>query len=226
MTGKLSIVATPIGNLEDITLRALRTFKECDVVLCEDTRVTRKLLSHYEISAPTESYHTHSSGGKSEKIMALLEAGKHLALVTDAGTPGISDPGSELVRLVREKMPEVRIESVPGASALSAALSIAGLTNHQFVFRGFIPHKKGRETMLTAMATGDMPNIAYESTHRITKTIEWLAAHYPEVRVTIVREISKLFEEVLTGAPAEILEMFQSDTNKTKGEFVLIVENL
>ena len=166
--GKLSVVATPIGNLEDITLRALRTLKEADVVACEDTRETRKLLSRYEIGTPTVSFHANSGVVGFSKIISLLREGKQVALVCDAGTPGVSDPGLELVSQVREELKdEVRIETIPGASALAAALSIAGMRAATFTFYGFLPLKKGREKLMKEIAASSRASVFYESPHRI-----------------------------------------------------------
>lgn len=171
----LYIVATPIGNLEDLTLRALRILKEVDFILCEDTRVTSKLLQHYEIKTPTISYHQHSNLHKVDRVLALLEEGKNLALVTDAGTPGISDPGGMLVQAVLEKFDdEVKVESVPGASAVTAALSISGIAADKFVFLGFPPHKKGRQTFIMKIIESEYPVVVYESKHRIIKFLEEL----------------------------------------------------
>ncbi len=176
----LYIVATPIGNLEDITLRALRVLSEVDFILCEDTRVTRKLLEHYNIKTPTVSYHQHSDLKKTEYILVLLSEGKNLALVSDAGTPGISDPGGKLVQKVFEKFSaqggktEVSVESVPGPSAVTAALSISGIPTDKFIFLGFPPHKKGRQSFLDKIAESEYPVIVYESKHRIVKFLEEL----------------------------------------------------
>ena len=165
----LFVVATPIGNLEDLSFRAVRILKEADYVLCEDTRVTRNLLAHYDIKTATVSYHQHSGLSRTGQIVGWLKEGKKLALVSDAGTPGISDPGSALVELVRKECgDEVLIESVPGPSALGAALSIAGVGCDRFLFLGFLPHKKGRQTMLKEIAASDYPAVVYESTRRIT----------------------------------------------------------
>ena len=147
MIGKLFVVATPIGNLEDITLRAVRVLGEVDVVFCEDTREGRKLLSHFNIQKPLDSFHARSAESKSDRIVSLLEEGKNLALISDAGTPGISDPGVALISKIREILPEVEIMAIPGASALTAALSISGIPTDEFIFYGFLPHKKGRETL-------------------------------------------------------------------------------
>jgi len=171
----LYIVATPIGNLEDISLRALRILGEVDFILCEDTRVTRRLLSYYKIRTPTISYHQHSKLPKVEQILGLLARGKDLALVSDAGTPGISDPGGKLVQAVLEKFGEnIKIESVPGPSAVTAALSISGIPTDKFVFMGFPPHKKGRQTFLQKVMENEWPAVLYESKHRILKLLEEL----------------------------------------------------
>lgn len=223
---KLSVVATPIGNLEDITLRALRILKEADMVLCEDTRVTKKLLSHYSITTPTLSYHAHSKLTKLDKIVELLESGKHVALVTDAGTPGVSDPGSVLVMHVREKIPDTKIEVIPGASALTTAISLSGFPIHEFLFLGFLPHKKGRSTLLREIAETKRTVVLYESTHRIVKLLSSLHEIMPVRRVLLARELTKLHEEVLAGTPDELLNIFKEHPVKTKGEFVVIIETL
>lgn len=216
-SGTLSVVATPIGNMEDITLRALRILKECDVVACEDTRTTKKLLTKYDIHTPTISYHSHSGEAKIEKILALLEEGKHVALVTDAGTPTISDPGSFLVE--RARAIGARIEAIPGAAALTSALSISGLHAHEFVFVGFLPQKKGRKTALDAINNEERVVVLYESTHRIAKLLEELHGR----RVTVVKEITKLNEAVFIGEAEEILTRMNHEPVLKKGEFVVIV---
>lgn len=171
----LYIVGTPIGNLEDISLRALRILNEVDFILCEDTRVTKKLLSHYKINTPTISYHQHTGESKVEYLINLLRQGKSLALVADAGTPGISDPGGKLVQAALEEFGDtIKIESVPGPSAVTAALSISGIPTDKFVFMGFPPHKKGRQTFLNKMAVSEFPVVVYESKHRIIKFLEEL----------------------------------------------------
>ncbi len=224
---KLSVVATPIGNLEDVTLRALRILKEADVIACEDTRTSKKLLSHYDIHTPLTSFHTHSGERGFAKILALLEDGKHVALVCDAGTPGVSDPGLELVSVVRERLPEVIVEAIPGASALTAALSIAGLRAASFTFYGFLPLKKGRETLFKEIAANERASIFYESPHRILKTLESLKkALSDNRRVGLFRELTKMHEEAIVGRPDELLAVLGADTNKQRGEFVVIVETL
>ncbi len=221
-TGKLSIVATPIGNLEDITYRAVRTLSECDYVLCEDTRVTGVLLKHYRIGAKLKRYDAHASDAVHERVLADLVAGQHVALVSDAGTPGVSDPGVRLVSQVRA-MSEVVIEAIPGPSALTAALSIAGMSGNQFSFLGFVPHKKGRQTFFAGVAEYRHPVIFFESTHRITKTITSISELYPEYVLTIARELTKLHEEVIVGTPAEVLAVLEKEPVKQKGEFVVIL---
>lgn len=218
--GKLSLVATPIGNLEDITLRALRTLKECDYVLCEDTRVTGKLLHHYEIKNKMHRYDAHTSESAHHQILDDLAEGKHIALVSDAGTPGISDPGVLLIQRAREA--DVLIEAIPGASAVTTAVSLAGIAGNQFSFLGFIPHKKGRETLFKSLATFPHPTVFFESTHRILKTLQSLNEHYPDSTIYVGRELTKMHEEMLVGTPAEIIAIIEAAPVKQKGEFVII----
>ncbi len=225
--GTLSIVATPIGNLEDITLRALRTLKECDVIYAEDTRVISKLLARYEVKKPLQRLDAATESKKAEEVAARLEAGERVVYVSDAGTPGISDPGSRLVAAVREQVLKsdfnTKIEAIPGPSALTAALSIAGIDTTAFMFIGFLPHKKGRQTALKALATRDVPTVLYESPHRIKKLLEELAALGVE-RVTIARELTKVHEELISGTPAELQAHFAAHPDAVRGEFVVIVE--
>lgn len=221
----LYIVGTPIGNLEDITLRALRTLKEVRVILCEDTRVTKRLLEKYEIAGKQLcAYNEQKSGVTAEKVIAFLEEGKNIALVSDAGTPGISDPGSLLVQKVTAVLPELKIETVPGPSALTAALSVAGVPVHDFIFLGFLPHKKGRETLFKEIAASERAVFFYESPHRILKMFESLQKFAPEKRITICRELTKIHEEVKSGTPAELLEFFKNNAEKVRGEFVVIIQ--
>lgn len=220
LEGTLSLVATPIGNLEDITLRALRTLRECDYVLCEDTRVTGKLLYHHEIKAKMHRYDAHTSVHAHEQIIKDLAEGKHIALVSDAGTPGISDPGVLLIQQAREA--GVHIEAIPGASAVTTVVSLAGIAGNQFSFLGFIPHKKGRETFFRGLATYDHPTVFFESTHRILKTLESLGTVYPQATIIIGRELTKLHEELLVGTPAKLLEILTTTPVKQKGEFVIM----
>src|SRR3989344_2140156 len=226
-----SVVATPIGNMGDITLRALETLKNVDVVLCEDTRVTRKLLDRYSIQAHTLSYHSHSSIQKVDDIVSQLKKGNNIALVSDAGTPGISDPGAELVRRIRNEMQveishgELKIESIPGPSALTAALSIAGVSAGDFTFLGFLPHKKGRETLFKEIAASKRSMVFYESPHRIGKTLNSLVEHLAgtDKKVVICRELTKIFEEVVSGSADMVRTYFTSNPEKIRGEFVIIV---
>ncbi|MEI6660137.1 MAG: 16S rRNA (cytidine(1402)-2'-O)-methyltransferase [bacterium] len=222
-TGTLYIVATPIGNLEDITLRALRILREVDVILCEDTRTTARLLQKYDIHTKTMSYHAHSTKGKESAIIRMLRDGKNLALVSDAGTPCISDPGVLLVESVRRELPESPVVPIPGASALVSALCASGISASEFVFLGFLPHKKGRETLFKEIASSLRINVFYESTHRILKTLESLDKFAPESKVMIAREITKQFEEFVSGKPVELLEYFNTNKDKQRGEFVVIV---
>ncbi len=223
--GRLSVIATPIGNLEDITLRALRTLGEVEYVLCEDTRVTGKLLSHYEIKVPMKRYDAHASEAVHEAILDDLEAGKHIALVSDAGTPGVSDPGVFLVARIRKELPTLRIDAVPGVAALTAAFSIAGISGNEFVFLGFIPHKKGRETFFKKIPDYGMPVVFYESVHRIIKTLTSLKVHLPvDARVTVARELTKFHEEVVQGTPEEVHQYFQDHPDHVRGEFVVLVD--
>jgi 16S rRNA (cytidine1402-2'-O)-methyltransferase len=239
--GRLSVIATPIGNLEDITLRALRVFKEVDYVLCEDTRVTGKLLSHYEIKVKLKRYDAHASEKVHADILDDLKEGKHIALVSDAGTPGVSDPGVFLVARVRKENPDVRIDAIPGASALTAAFSIAGIMGNSFIFLGFVPQKKGRETFFKSLSSYDVPVIFYESPHRIMKTLESLKEHLgansatsprpglgevAEYRITIARELTKMHEEVVQGSSEEVLSYFTENSDHIRGEFVVLVSKV
>lgn len=219
----LYIVATPIGNLEDITLRALRILKEVSVIFCEDTRTTHVLLNKYDIRTGTESFHSQSPLSKMDRIQALLEEGKDIALVSDAGTPGISDPGMLLVSEIRKRLPEVSVIAIPGASALTAAISVAGKPLHEFTFLGFLPHKKGRQTLFEEMKASERPFVFYESPHRIEKTLESLKGSGKVV--TILREITKVYESYVSGTAEEVLESFVKNPQSLRGEFVVIVNN-
>ncbi len=220
---KFYVIATPIGNLGDITLRAIETLKNVDLILCEDTRTTKHLLDKYEISKPTMSYHAQSKLSKTDKIFELLKEGKDLALVSDAGTPGISDPGAMLISQIKENMPEVEVVPIPGVSAVITALSASGLPTHEFTFLGFLPHKKGRETLFKEIASAERTMVFYESPHRILKTLESLIKFCPNKRVCVARELTKIYEEFKTGTPEEILEYFTKNKDKVRGEFTVIV---
>lgn len=218
--GTLSIVATPIGNLEDITLRALRTLKEADVIYAEDTRVTAKLLAKYEIKKPVFRLDEAKEMIKAKEIIERLEAGESVAYVSDAGTPGISDPGARLVAAVREAGHAA--VAIPGASALTAALSIAGISSEEFVFLGFLPHKKGRQTALRGIVAEGRAIVLYESPHRILKLLEELEV-LGDRRIVIARELTKVYEEVLAGSAYE-LRMRLDTAGSARGEFVVIVD--
>jgi 16S rRNA (cytidine1402-2'-O)-methyltransferase len=214
---KLYIVATPIGNLEDITLRALRILKKVDLILCEDTRVTRKLLDRYGIKLPLESYHQHSKLQKTAKIIELLKSGKNLALVSDSGTPGISDPGNKLISEIKDL---AEIIPIPGPSAIISAASISGFPMDKFVFLGFPPHKKGRQKFFTELAEYKYPVVIYESPHRIIKTLKELKTH-GEFDIVVGRELTKQFETIYRGRAEEIIIKLEKEG--PKGEFVVAV---
>lgn len=219
----LYVVATPIGNLEDLTLRARRILGEVDVIFAEDTRVSRKLLAHYDIHIPLESLNARTEEQKIEDVLVALQDGNSIAYVTDAGTPTISDPGARLVRAVRAK--GFNVFAVPGPSALTAALSVAGVPASRFLFLGFLPHKKGRETLFEEIAVSKYTTVFFESPHRILKTLTSLAAHLAEGRrVVLAKELTKIHEEVLSGAPSELLQRLTEEPDLQKGEFVVIVE--
>jgi len=219
------VVATPIGNLEDITLRAIRILKEVDLILCEDTRVAKILLDHHSIKTPTASYHAHSKTSKKDFILDFLEKGKNLALVSDAGTPAISDPGVLIISQIIEKFKKgVKIIPIPGPSALIAALSASGLPASEFLFLGFLPHKKGRETLFKEIAVSKRTVIFYESPHRLMKTLESLnKCLKPDRKVVIARELTKIYEEFVQGNADAVLKYFEKNKDKVRGEFVVIV---
>jgi len=218
--GTLYLVATPIGNLEDITLRALRVLQECDVVAAEDTRRTGQLLKHFEIRKPLLSYFQFNEAKRSEEILGRLGRGEKVALVTDAGTPGISDPGERVVRAALAG--GFRVEAVPGACALIAALTASGLPSDEFHFIGFLPHKSGqRRQQLEALKEFAGTLVLYESPYRIAKLLAQLNEVFPERRVVLARELTKKFEEFLRGTPGELLEVLEK--RSLKGEFVVLV---
>ena len=220
--GKLYIIPTPIGNLEDITLRAIRTLKEVDLILAEDTRTSSVLLRHYEITTKTISHHKFNEHEAVKKIVQEISDGKNIALISDAGTPGISDPGYLLVHLCVEN--NIVVETLPGATAFVPALVNSGFPINEFVFIGFLPQKKGRETKLREISPEKRTMILYESTYRILKTLEQLGKIFPERKVSVSREISKKFEETVRGSFKEVFDHF---TNKiAKGEFVIVISGL
>lgn len=220
--GKLSIVGTPIGNLGDLTFRALWNMKECTCIYAEDTRVISKLLSHYGLQKSLFRLDAATEAKKMKEVADRLEAGEHICYVSDAGTPGISDPGARLVAYVRESLPDVTIESIPGPSSLTAALSIAGLSSDAFAFLGFLPHKKGRQTAVKEIAQSPYPVVLFESPHRIQKLLSELESVGVE-RVGIGRELTKLHEEYIVGTPAEMATSLKK-RKAERGEFVVIIE--
>src|SRR5271163_4397502 len=218
--GTLYLVATPIGNLEDITLRALRVLRECDVVAAEDTRHSGQLLHHFGISKPLLSYFQFNEARRSEEILARLQRGEKIALVTDAGSPGISDPGERVVRTARTA--GLRVESVPGPCALVAGLTASGLATDEFHFVGFLPHKSGqRKNKLESLKAIFGTLVFYESPYRIEKLLGELNEALPECEVVLARELTKKFEEFLRGKPAALLEIAKK--RPLKGEFVVLV---
>jgi 16S rRNA (cytidine1402-2'-O)-methyltransferase len=218
----LYLVATPIGNLEDITLRALRVLKEVDLIACEDTRQTQKLLNHYAITTRTTSYHEHNEAAKSLELVEQMKHGASIALVTDAGMPGISDPGYRLIRLAIERC--VPVVPVPGASAFLAALVASGLPTDSFLFNGFLPAKRGeRRTALEAIKDSSWTQVFYEAPHRIVDTLTDVVEVLGEARtIVIAREVTKLHEEFLRGRAVEILEKLKT-RESVKGEITLLI---
>ena len=215
------VVATPIGNLEDISSRALRILAEADLILCEDTRVTKKLLERYSINTPTLSYHQHSLVQKIDYIIELLKAGKNLALVSDAGTPGISDPGNKLIEEITAELKEnVKIEPIPGPSALIAALSASGFPTDKFFFLGFAPVKNKRKKFFEEIVSSKYPVVFYESPHRIIKTLNELGAMNGKISLVVFREITKKFETSYRGTPEEILGKINPE--EIRGEFTVV----
>ena len=216
----LYIVPTPVGNLEDITLRALRILKEADLILAEDTRTSGVLLKHYDIHNALQSYHKFNEHQAVEKLVERMKAGQTLALVSDAGTPGISDPGFLLAReCVRQG---VEVQCLPGATAFVPALVASGLPCDKFVFEGFLPQKKGRQTRLKVLAAEERSIVFYESPYRVVKTLQQFEEYFgPERPVAVCREISKLHEETVRGTVTEVLAHFKE--HEPKGEFVIIV---
>ncbi len=218
--GKLYIIPTPIGNLEDMTLRAIRLLKEVDLILAEDTRTTGVLLKHFEIDNKMQSYHKFNEHKAVERIVEMLKNGQNIALVSDAGTPGISDPGFLIARECAKA--GVEVECLPGATALIPALVASGIPSDKFCFEGFLPQKKGRQTRLKFLADETRTMVLYESPHRVKKTLEQLAEFLGEERYAAsCREISKKFENIQRGTLKELITYF--DENEPRGEFVLIV---
>ena len=217
---KLFIVPTPIGNLKDITIRAIDTLQLVDVIYAEDTRTSLKLLNHYEISTPMQSFHMHNEHDKINNIISSFKQGKTAAIISDAGTPGISDPGFSLVRACIEN--DIEVECLPGATALIPALINSGFPCEKFSFEGFLPNKKGRTKRLKEIATQQKTMIFYESPHRLIKTLKDLSEYFNgENQVSVSREISKKFEETVRGTLLQVIDHFEK--NKPKGEFVIVL---
>jgi 16S rRNA (cytidine1402-2'-O)-methyltransferase len=219
----LYLVATPIGNLEDITLRALRTLKECDIIAAEDTRRTGQLLRHFEISKPLISYFQFNEAKRGEQILERLARGEKVALVTDAGSPGISDPGERVVKAAVAA--GFRVEAVPGPVAAVAALTASGLPTDEFHFVGFLPHKSGqRRNKLEQLKAIPGTLVLYESPYRVEKLLRELVECMPERQVVLARELTKKFEEFVRGTPADLLKIYE--TRRLKGEFVVLVHSV
>jgi len=219
--GTLYIVATPIGNLQDISERAIATLKAVDGIYCEDTRVTRVLLDHYGITKPLFAYHQHSTEGVTETIAQKLAGGASLALVSDAGTPGINDPGGRLIAELTRTIPGLRVVPIPGPNAAIAALSASGFRADRYQYWGFIPLKKGRQTFIAKLMECEDTVVFYESKYRIQKTLQALAAAMPERQMLLARELTKKFETLYRGTAGQILTALQSDA--VLGEFVIVV---
>lgn len=220
MMSKLYLVPTPIGNLEDMTFRAIRVLKEVDLILAEDTRTSGKLLKHFEIGTQMHSHHMHNEHKTVDNIVSQIKAGKSIALISDAGTPAISDPGFLLTRACIEA--GIEVDCLPGATAFVPALVNSGLPNDKFVFEGFLPVKKGRQTRLLALAEETRTMVFYESPHKLLKTLAHFAEYFGEDRrVSVSREISKLHEETIRGSIKEVLEHYTA--KPPKGEIVVIL---
>ncbi len=219
--GKLFLVPTPIGNLEDITFRAIRVLKEVDLILAEDTRSSGKLLKHFEISTPMQSHHMHNEHKTVDHIVSRIQAGETVALISDAGTPAISDPGFLLTRACVEA--GVEVDCLPGATAFVPALVNSGLPNDKFIFEGFLPVKKGRQTRLKILAEENRTMIFYESPHKLIKTLGNFVEYFgAERKVSVSREITKMHEETIRGTATEVLQHYTD--RPPKGELVIVVE--
>ena len=221
MSGKLYLIPTPIGNLEDITLRALRLLKEADLILAEDTRTSGKLLKHYDIQTPMQSYHMFNEHQKTEGYTQQIAEGRIIALITDAVTPGIYDPGYMLAKACFEI--NIAVECLPGATAFVPALVVSGLPSHEFVFIGFLPPKKGRQSKLKELSQESRTIILYESPHKINSTLEQILEIFGEERrISISRELTKMYEETIRGNVGEVLKICKE--KPLKGEIVLLIE--
>ena len=222
MKGKLYIVSTPIGNLEDITNRAVKTLKEVDIIACEDTRVTKKLLNYLSVNKPLQSYHEHNETKKSIELASELLKGKNIALVSDAGTPGISDPGYRLIKLASEN--EIEILTIPGPCAATSALSISGLPTSSFTFIGFAPRtEKKRKDFLEEIKNYPQTIIFYESPYRVLKTLNAVLQVFGDRNCSLSRELTKIYEETIRGKLSEVISILEKK-EKIKGEFTIVVE--
>lgn len=222
MSGRLVVICTPIGNLADITLRALDALKSVDLLLCEDSRVTGRLLKEYDIRVPLRSYHAHNEHKTTDKIVEIIKAGNSVGLVSDAGMPAISDPGHLLVRGVVNA--GLKIEVLPGANALLPALVASGFPSDKFYFEGFLPHKKGRKTRWEFLSQLPCTCVLYESPHRIKKCLTEIVEHCgPDRQVAVCRELTKLYEEVIRGSAQDVLQMIE-ERNGLKGEIVVVIQ--
>jgi len=222
MPGNLFIVATPIGNLKDITSRAVETLRNADLILAEDTRVTKRLLNHYEIKKPIWRYDEYARENSYVKVKNLIAKGSNIALVTDAGTPAIADPGSKLTAFIQKEVPEAKIIPIPGPSALITALSAAGIETNQFTFLGYPPQKKGRQTFFRELQEIKIrPIVFYESPHRVEKTFKALEENFGNSEIIVARELTKIYEEIWHGTAKEASAHFQGE--KKRGEFVIII---
>lgn len=218
--GILYIIATPIGNLDDISFRALKTLKSVDKIICEDTRVSRKLLAHFEIQKPLESFHAHTNPQKIKKIILEIKQGKNFALISDAGTPTVSDPGSALIEAAWED--KIKIVPIPGPSAITTAFSISGFSDKNFLFLGYIPKKKGREKFLRTLAESPYPIVFFESPYRIERLVEQIKNHLDlDRKLLIARELTKIYETIFRG---KIKDLELSKLGKIKGEFTIVID--
>ncbi|MCB9809222.1 16S rRNA (cytidine(1402)-2'-O)-methyltransferase [Candidatus Nomurabacteria bacterium] len=220
----LFIVATPIGNRDDISARALKVLTDVDLIACEDTRVTKRFLESYEIYTSLISYHAQSPDRKEEYICDLLKKGKDIALVSDAGTPAISDPGTRLVARVYQSVPDAKVIVIPGPSAVTALLSASGISTHPYTFYGFLPHKKGRKTLIAEILENKHTSVVYESPHRVLSFIKSCIEYGAGERLVVLgRELTKLYEEILRLSFSEVYEYFMQHPEKIKGEFVIAI---
>ncbi len=221
--GTLYIVATPIGNMGDITYRAVETLKNVAHIYAEDTREFSKIAKRYDISTKIHPYNAHATVRTHNLIIDTLLSGDDVALVSDAGTPGISDPGALIVSAIRTDYPQITIVPIPGPSAVIAAVSVSGMFGNQFSFFGFIPHKKGRETFFSTVIDSAIPVVFYESCHRIKHTLDWFVKNSPDTKILLAREITKMFETIRVESAQEHLDCIKQNPKELKGEFTLIV---